>query len=305
MKKIYLICNLTSGSGRAIEPLEKIKKWASGQDNLDLQIFVTERPGHATEITKSLTSSNQECNIISMGGDGTLNEVINGIVNFSTTNIGILPYGSGNDFARAMQINMIDPVATFASYVNNPILKKVDYFLLNNKYKVINAINLGIATAVNVYKNKIKKFKPETRYKLAALRAALTWKLYSYNLSIDGGEYKEIKTPIFTMANGICMGGGMIIAPKAKVDDGYISVTWLKQFSHLFTLYYFSKMMKGKIEHIKPTVCFNCKELNIKLLEKQTVEFDGVLIDNQTECNVKVVHEGLNLFVDSSKKDTI
>ena len=300
MKKIFLICNLTSGAGRGIEPLEKIKNWATTQDNLDLNIFITKGPGHATEITKSLTTSNQNCNIISMGGDGTLNEIINGIVNFSTTNIGILPYGSGNDFARSMQINKLDPVATINSYINDSTTKKIDYFLLNNKYKAINAINLGITTDINIHKNKMKRFKPETKYKLSVLKAALAWKLYSYNLSIDGNNYIKIKSPWFSIANGAYAGGGITIAPNAKIDDGYISVSWLKQFNHIFTLYYFSKIIKGQIAQIKQINFFNCKELCLKFPQKETVEFDGVLIDNQTECNVKIIHKGLSFFLDTS-----
>lgn len=305
MKKIHLICNLTSGAGRAIQPLEKIKQWANKQENLNLNIFITEKTNHATEITKSLTSQDQECTIISMGGDGTLNEIVNGIVNFSKTNIGILPYGSGNDFARSMQVNKSDPVATISSYINNPTIKKVDYFLLNNKYKVINAINLGISTDINICKSKMKRFKPETKYKLSALKAALTWKLHSYDLSINGGKYTRIKSPWFSIANGACVGGGIIISPNAKVDDGYISVSWLKKFNHFFTLYYFAKILKGKIGQIKPTVLFNCEELCLKFLEKETIEFDGVLVDNQSECSVKIVHKGLNVLLDTSYKKGI
>ena len=70
-------------------------------------------------------------------------------------------------------------------------------------------------------------------------------------------------------------------------------------------MYYFAKILKGKIGQIKPTVLFNCEELCLKFLEKETIEFDGVLVDNQSECSVKIVHKGLNVLLDTSYKKGI
>ncbi|MCQ3908772.1 MAG: hypothetical protein MJ200_04520 [Mycoplasmoidaceae bacterium] len=134
---------------------------------------MTENIGHATSIARDLTSTNNPVTIFVIGGDGSVNEVLNGINNFEATTLGILPYGSGNDFVRVLGLNNPDPVKLIDAYINNPQVKKIDYLLLNDKYRAINEIGLGLCAEVISMRNKMKHFKPKTQYKIATLVKSL------------------------------------------------------------------------------------------------------------------------------------
>ncbi|MCQ2956760.1 MAG: hypothetical protein MJ233_02755 [Mycoplasmoidaceae bacterium] len=140
---------------------------------MNLIVYPTENEGHATIIAKDLTSGNEPVTILSLGGDGTVSEILNGIVNFDKTTLGILPFGSGNDFVKALGMKNHDPVVYASAYINTPHEKIIDYLLLNDKYRAINEVGLGMSAEVIGFRNRMKHFKPETQYKIATVVRAL------------------------------------------------------------------------------------------------------------------------------------
>ncbi|MCQ3915207.1 MAG: hypothetical protein MJ195_00055 [Mycoplasmoidaceae bacterium] len=124
-------------------------------------------------MARDLTSTNTPTTIFVIGGDGSVNEVLNGIQNFETTTLGILPFGSGNDFVRVLGMDNPDPIKLVEGYINHPEVKKVDFLLLNDKYRAINEIGLGLSAEVILMRNKMKHFKPKTQYKIATLVRSL------------------------------------------------------------------------------------------------------------------------------------
>lgn len=301
MNTIHLICNPISGKGSSKEALNKIKDWAKFQKNLDLKIYVTENEGHAIAITKEITKSNNERHvIIAIGGDGTLNEILNGIVNFNNTYLGILPYGSGNDFAAALKINASNPIATINFYINHATSKKVDFLILNDKYRVLNGVGLGCSAEVITYRNKMRHFSPKIQYRISSLRKGLFWKAYDYRMIVENKAPQQITSMWITMNNGISVGGGLKVAPTSSVNDGQITVSYLKPFCHLTTISKFSKILKGKIAKIKQNYQFNCKEISLELSDNN-IEYDGNILEHQTLCNVKIVPNKLNILIDAEK----
>lgn len=296
MKEIHIICNPVSGKGKTLFALNKIKEYVAGQSEIKLVVHETENIGHATIITNDLTSGSNPVTILVIGGDGSVNEVLNGIVNFENTTLGILPFGSGNDFVRALHLSEKDPVALFSAYVNNAQVKKVDYLLLNDKYRAINEIGLGMSAEVIAFRNKMKHFKPETQYKIATMIRAFLWKNIKFKMAIDKNGYSDVKSMWFTMNNGTTIGGGMVTAADAKVDDGLISVMFVRSFNRLKTIPNLIKCKKGNVDKIKTTGRFTCKEIDIDA-NNVVVEFDGNLLENQNHINVKIVPGKLNLLV--------
>lgn len=295
MKEIHLIYNPTSGKGSAAAAFDKIKDWAKSQTNVNFIFHATENIGHATSITRDLTSGSNPVSIFVLGGDGTLSEVLNGVVNFEQTTIGILPFGSGNDFVKALGIKNPDPLELVSFYVNNPKVRKIDYLLLNDKYRAINEVGLGMSAEVISYRDKMKHFKPATQYKIATVVRALLWKKFSYTIKVDNGEPRKVDSMWFTMNNGTTVGGGMVTDPDAIVDDGLISVSFVKNFNRLKTLTVLTKCKKGKITALKENERFTCKEIELTA-DNATVEFDGNLIQNQNTINVKIIPGKLNIL---------
>lgn len=297
MKTIHLICNPVSGKGLTLTSLSKIKDWAKVQNDLDLKIHMTENVGHATIITKDLTSTGQPVTIFVLGGDGTVNEVLNGIDNFENTKIGILPFGSGNDFAFALDLKMNDPVELFNAYLNNSKERKVDFLLLNNKYRVMNAVGIGLSADVIACRNKMKHFKPHTQYSIATIRKSLFWRGKDLTIQLDDGAPQSIRTMWLTCNNGKRVGSNVITAPTSKVDDGLINLSYIDAFKHIKTLHYLIKIKKGQIEKVPVAKFATAKEINISLSDSP-IEYDGNLLEHQNQVNIKVVPSKLNLIVD-------
>lgn len=300
MKEVHLIYNPTAGRGEVRHVLEKINGWANLQKDLKIHIHQTENVGHATSIARDLTTDGKEVTIFVLGGDGTLNEVLNGIKHFGKTTLGILPYGSGNDFARAVGIYGHDPVGLLNEYVNDCPVAKCDYLLLNDKYRAINEVSMGMSAEVVNFRNHMKHFKPETQYKIASTVRAIGWKKFKYTVSFDKGPDKEIDSMWFTMNNGTNCGSGLVIARNSKFTDGLISISYVLNFNRLITLYVLTKVKKGEAHELKAFKECTCKEVDIKC-SGCVVEFDGNLIENQKNINVKVIPGKLNLLVPNKK----
>lgn len=296
MKEIHLICNPTSGKGNALSALNKIKSWLPTQKDLNVVIHMTENIGHATSLARDLSSGPNHNTVLILGGDGTVNEVLNGIVDFDKITIGILPFGSGNDFVKALKMTNFDPISLMEKYIKDPKKKKIDYLLLNDKYRAINEVGLGMSAEVIGFRNRMKHFKPETQYKIATVVRALLWKSFKYDLAIDKNGTSPIKTMWFTMNNGTTVGGGMVTAADAKVDDGLISVMFVKTFNRLKTLSVLTKCKKGKVGQLKETGQFTCKEIDL-YANDVVVEYDGNLLEHQNHINVKIVPGKINLLV--------
>ncbi len=297
MKTVHLIFNPVAGKGTAKAAFDKIQEWAKSQPNLNLVVHPTENEGHATIIAKDLTSGNEDVTILSLGGDGTLSEILNGIVNFDKTTLGILPFGSGNDFVKALKMKNHDPVKYVDAYINNPTEKIIDYLLLNDKYRAINEVGLGMSAEVIGYRNSMKRFKPETQYKIATVIKALFWKGFDYEIYVDKGQTPQhVKAMWYTMNNGTHVGSGMVTSLNSKVDDGYITVSYLNNFNRIKTLHVLSTCKKGNIDKLKNHTEFNCKEIDI-VGNNMTVEFDGFLLEHQNKINVKVIPHKLKLLV--------
>lgn len=296
MKEVHIIYNPVSGQGQTTKALEKIQEWAKTQPELSLIVHPTENVGHATSITRDLTSTGQPVTIIVIGGDGSVNEVLNGINNFENTTFGILPFGSGNDFVRSLNLPTNDPVELMNQYVNNTTIRHTDFMVINDKYRAMNEVGLGMSAEVVAYRDKMKHFSPSMRYKVATVVKALFWKSFTYTISYDKQTPQVVRSLWFTINNGKAVGSGTITDPDAKIDDGLISISYLKTFKHIKTPFVLAKIKKGKIKEVKENVRLACREIDIQAVNA-TVEFDGNLLHHQTNINVKIVPGKLNLLV--------
>ena len=97
-----IICNPVSGKGSSLAALKKVEAILTSK-NIPYAVYLTEKPLHATELTREINAKTH-ADLIVMGGDGTLNEVLNGIENFDALDLGIISCGTGNDFIRAAKL---------------------------------------------------------------------------------------------------------------------------------------------------------------------------------------------------------
>jgi diacylglycerol kinase family enzyme len=114
--KYHFIVNENARSGKGKRIWDEIKDKVAKM-NIDWQVHFTRYRGHGVKMVQEITLAEEECTIIAIGGDGTVNEVVNGIVNFEHVTLAYIPAGSGNDFARGLKLTT-DPLKALDIILN-------------------------------------------------------------------------------------------------------------------------------------------------------------------------------------------
>ncbi|MFJ7729489.1 diacylglycerol/lipid kinase family protein [Neobacillus sp. NPDC097160] len=287
MKTIYFIVNPKARNGYCLKIWEQIERQLK-IEQIPYLAFFTEYPGHAKKIASQVVTKNKEQKlIIAVGGDGTMHDVMNGIVNDKNTTLGFIPGGSGNDFSRGFHIPS-DPVEALKVILRlmkqEPLpidIGKVTmddgakHFFINNMGAGFDAI---ISYEVNQSRMKalLNKFSlGRLVYVFFLLKKIFTYKTATIDLSIDGNKHIFEQTWFVTVSNQPYYGGGMKIAPSAEPDDGLFDITVVHQLSRLKLLLVFISVFWGKHIHFKEVKTFKGKVILIQSPESLYVHADG------------------------------
>ena len=304
MKRYCLIVNPTAGKGAAQKALPSIeahlKKFGV---NYDLKI--TEYPGHAIQIAQE-AGSNGYHTVVAVGGDGTANEVINGLMEAAngsqvTANLAVLPVGRGNDFSYGMGI--VQDLEAACKLLVDGKTRQIDVgFLKGGDYPegryFGNGIGIGFDTVVGFEAAKLPSFIGGIPgYIIAALKTIfLYFKQPTILLDIDG-EVLEQPCLLVSVMNGRRMGGSFMFAPDSASDDGMLNLCIAGKLTRLQALGLFPKVMAGtQGEH--PAIKMSTgKEIKITAVSGTLpVHADGetICVTGQ-ELEIQVFHKQLNL----------
>ena len=231
MKHIFII-NPAAGAKDISKPLSK--QIHSLLPEEDFVIHITTGKNDARDFVQEyLTQHTKESvRVYSCGGDGTLNEVLNGLVGFSNASLACYPSGSGNDFVKNFP-NMND-FLDLESLIKAET-KEIDIIQFNGRY-AINICNLGFDGEVGynfMRFKKIPKIKGPTAYNLAVFWGLLSKMKHMVTVHVDGQLFHQGYILLSAIANGRCYGGGYYCAPRANVTDGLLDklkvlvVEWL------------------------------------------------------------------------------
>jgi len=271
----YVIVNPNAGNGKGKKDWERISGIFS-RDNIRTHSRFTEKKGHAIELTREALASGFR-KIISVGGDGTMNEIVNGI--FTQNNcpskdvfIGMIPVGTGNDWGRMFGIPLVYEGAVKVIRDNKTMphdVGTITYYSSEGQQKryFMNIAGLGFEAVVvqKTNKQKDKGRSSQAVYLYNLLSSLISYKRPVINLTIDG---KTITTKAFSVnvGNGRYCGGGMRQTPDAVPDDGLLDITVIKDM--------------GRIEVIK----------SLKILYDGTI-LSHPKIDGYRSTNLKVTCE--------------
>lgn len=258
------------------------------------EVEFTRRVGHAIEIARNAAGNGRRF-IIACGGDGTINEIANGILESGEdVELGILPSGTGGDFRRSLQIP--DSGLEAAEYLREGFTKTIDVgkvtFLNHEGEKTsryfLNVSSFGLSAAINE-RVKTKEslnwlpggtFRGRAKFAISTLQEVLESEYTTVKVSIDGAEEKMLNTTNFCVANARYFGGGMKIAPGAKLDDGFFDVVNIgdiktaKILTNAYRLYSGSHLSLDEVKHK------NARRIEVRAAdEKQMIfiETDGEL----------------------------
>lgn len=286
---LIFVLNPVAGKGKARE-LKPIIEKICKDNNIEFQIRETSLPGDGKTIALQAVKEGYK-KIISVGGDGTLNEVLNGIIG-SDASLGVIPGGSGNDFIRS--INQSRDIERIILDIINGEERYVDIGLCNNKY-FINVGSAGFDAEAVIKTEKAKKFfSGSTAYIAAVLHTILKYRGWDMEVEIDDKKFKS-RTLLTAIANGGYYGGGMMPAPEARIDDGYFDVCHVGHMSKLKMLVLFPKYMKGKHGSIKGVSFYRGKRVRITCSEPVAVNLDGEIIKDR-EIEFKLIQNGIKVI---------
>ncbi len=294
MKHIFIV-NPAAG---AKDSTNHIKDLLQGAElNIDYSIHTTEYSGEATEfIRKTLSDSDDVCRFYSCGGDGTLNEVVNGVAGFSNAEVTVFPCGSGNDYIKyygtAEDFSDIKELINAESH-------KVDLLKIGDKY-AINAVHFGLDS--NVLKTMIKvRRNPILGKKRAYTTGVVTGFLSGMKtyccMKADGKKIGGDKMLLCTLANGKYVGGAYKSAPLSLNNDGLIEVCHVNPISRIRFLTLMNTYKRG--EHLrdkrfeKYVNYTKAEKIEVSAPREIPVSLDGELVYLK-EFTVEIVPSAVN-----------
>ncbi len=265
------ILNPAAGKGRTLKLIPAIKGYFDDSKQ-EYAIEITNYPGHATEIAAGY-SAKQPCRIYSVGGDGTLNEVLNGMAG-SSSSLGAIPAGSGNDFIKSMEAD-IDLKSIIARTVEGHAAP-IDMARINDNY-FINIASLGFDAQVvhsTQHFKKLPLINGKMAYILGILSTILKRRTNMLEIKIDDTLLKA-DTLLIAVGNGRYYGGGMLAVPEANIADGLFDICQVDNLSRLEIFRLFPLYIKGQHGRLNAVHFYKGKRVEIKSGSPMVMNSDG------------------------------
>ena len=295
MKKFYLVVNPKGGAKKGLEILKKVRPIFENS-GAQIDVLETEYAGHAEEYAKKMDYKGYD-GFCAIGGDGTMHEVINGMLKREDEQmlpIGLITGGTGNAFMHDLEC--LDPIES-AKRILKGQLRPIDIARVDANGELFYAFNIigwGMVTDATSLAEKLR-WLGEARYNIGAIYEVIKSKKRISKLIIDNEEI--IEDFVFIIAcNTIHTGKAMKIAPLAKVDDGKIDIVIVRKASRIQLLKLFPKLFTG--EHIDSSLVEYDQIESFSIVPEETsdITIDGELI-GQTPINVQLESQKINVLV--------
>lgn len=297
MIRLLFIVNPISGKGQKIRVVDQIQDYFKGKDFV-VTIKFTEYAKHAIVICKDAILSGSTDAIIAVGGDGTINEVVNGIGRTGMP-MGIIPLGSGNGLARHLGIPLVVPKAL--ANIEKFNIQPIDLIKTKNHYAA-NVIGVGF-DAIVAWQFKNKGTRGLATYIQVILEEFLSYQPKNYEITIDGNTFST-QAALITVANSSQFGNNAFIAPKASIVDGLMDVCVIKPFPKALSLQMAGMLMTKTLHLSKYYEHYNAKQVKI-VQEKSALQIDGEAIKQKRKVKVKLYRGKLKMIIPVKMKGKI
>ncbi|MCI9602680.1 MAG: diacylglycerol kinase family lipid kinase [Ruminococcus sp.] len=283
MEYIFIV-NPKSRSGRGgvvwklVEPELKKRR-------IEYQVFYTRHVRHAAEITAGITADGREHTLVVVGGDGTVDEVVNGIRDCSKVTLGYIPTGSGNDFTRALHLPS-DTCGALDTILDSGRPVPMDVGRLDcgeNAWRFAVSAGIGFDAAVchkaegSSIKTVLNKLGlGKLTYLVTALKWILSERPEEAELRIEGEYIRRFEHTYFIAAmNHPYEGGGFFFCPKARIDDRLLDVIVVSELPKWKILLLLPTAFFGKHVRFRGISIFRCREIEVKTGKRLPIHTDG------------------------------
>jgi diacylglycerol kinase (ATP) len=290
-KKAKIIYNPKAGQGKQLSPIfknllgikhrkyevlktqsdyiDKIQEYLRSY-GINAEISPTKEAGHATQLAKECVSDGYDL-IVAAGGDGTINEIINGIAGTNVT-LGVIPLGTANVFGIEMKLPV--EIKAACQVIASGNIQTIDLGKANNRYFVCMA---GVGFDAHVLKeadSKLKKIYGALAYGFVGFTQVFTYKFRQIVIKIDDQPVHR-KGYFVVIGNGKYYGGDMMFTSKADLTDGYLDVCIFKYRNLFSILNYLFGFHHGNIDKHLDVEYFQCKKVFILKNGKHPVHVDA------------------------------
>ncbi len=279
----YFIMNPNAKSGGNNSAWHRIEA-ALEREAIPHHAFVTQHPGHGTEIATSITRSDPRATVIAVGGDGSIHDVLCGLENLGTVTFGVIPSGSGNDFARGMGLCR-KPDEAISTVLHPTTYRQMDVAQLTDRPELRFGVSAGIGFDASIcheaLKSPIKNFLNHFRagnltYSVLAAKQIAVYQPGPMTLILDDTERIDFPRVFFAaIMNQQYQGGGLCLVPHADPSDGYLDVFVGGDISRLKLVCMLPAAYSGRHTHLNCVHFFRCKKAKIIADKSRPVHLDG------------------------------
>lgn len=296
MKHIFII-NPTAGKQDSRQRIYDMAKELREKHELDVQCILTKKQGHATEIARRLCEEGGELRFYACGGDGTANEVANGILGFDNAAMTMVPVGTGNDLLK----NFGDDLEKFRDVENlwdGPVFP-MDVIEVNGRYALTIACSgIDARVAADVHKYSESPLLDGKSSYIVSLLVNFFFKGIGSHWKVEmDGEEMEGDWSLVSVCNGRYYGGGFMPVAEARMDDGVLNTLVVKKVSRLTFMKFVSPYSKGqyyKFPHLAR--CSTPKVIRIRSEKPDIVTcLDGECITSD-DVTIQLSDKRLNFF---------
>lgn len=308
---LYFIVNETSRSGKTRQIWKDIQQSLIKAD-VAYEYMITQGRNHATKLASEISQRLEDniC-IVVIGGDGTMNEVINGIADFDKVRFGIIPTGSGNDFGGGLDLpkspeeNLQRIISSYKAGEDSYRAVDIGLVRWGQNQKKLFGISSGIGLDAIVCKkalsSKLKNVLNKLglgslTYVLLTIITLFSMKTADFEISYDNNK-STLKKTIFAAAMNLrAEGGGVPMAPDANPYDGKLSISSASGIPKWVTFLCLPFLVAGKHTHIKGFNLVSCRKASIHSSQKMTLHADGEYVADVTDLTFGVYPQKLRLM---------
>jgi YegS/Rv2252/BmrU family lipid kinase len=266
--RLSLIVNPVAGGGRAGRALPAVVAQLR-RLGLEHHVQATLSLDHARSLAREATAAGEIA--VAFGGDGLIGAVA-GALRSGDGVLGVLPGGRGNDFARSLSIP-VDPVGACA-VLSTGSGRRLDLGSVGGR-TFIGIASCGFDSVANRIANDTKVVRGNLVYAYGALRALAGWRPASFTVTVDDGESRSVVGYTVAVANSGHYGGGMRLAPGARLDDGLLDLVIISDMSRLRFLRMLPSVFKGEHVHRPEFEVVRARRVRVAASRPFTMYADG------------------------------
>lgn len=288
--KYIFIINPVAGPGDNLKYWQRLNRRLT-KEGLNFKVKITKRSGHATRLAEKRLTKKKEAILVSIGGDGTFNEVASAMVG-SSVKLAHIPRGSGNGLARMLKIP--GRFKKVPGYLSSGKIQIIDAGKINDKHFFCTAgFGFDALIAHHFSTSNSRGLKSYVRY---TLKSFFSYKGLEADFTLDDEKFSGRFFSV-TIANANQFGNNAFIAPDAKIDDGWLDVTMVRPFPHILTPVIVLALFGKWIDKFPFVEHRRVKNVRINAVSLPHFHRDGDVEEIQLPAQIGVIPKAIQMLV--------